>query len=80
LDLRYGGTYSQFAHTFPAMGVTVKFFDCTKPEEIEALIDVNTKAVYMETIANPSYNIPAFDAVSAICKKNKLPFVVCVYF
>jgi O-acetylhomoserine/O-acetylserine sulfhydrylase-like pyridoxal-dependent enzyme len=34
LDLRYGGTYSQFAHTFPAMGVTVKFFDCTKPEEV----------------------------------------------
>lgn len=72
----YGGTYSQFGHTFPAMGVKVKFFDCTKPEEIEALIDENTKAVYMETIANPSYNVPDFEAVSAICKKNKLPFVV----
>lgn len=35
----YGGTYSQFAHTFPGMGVKVKFFDCTKPETIEALID-----------------------------------------
>lgn len=72
----YGGTYSQFAHTFPGMGVKVKFFDCTKPEEIEALIDENTKAVYMETIANPSYNVPDFEAISAVCKKNELPFVV----
>lgn len=72
----YGGTYSQFAHTFPAMGVKVKFFDCTKPETIEALIDENTKAIYMETIANPSYSVADFEAVSAICKKNELPFVV----
>lgn len=72
----YGGTYSQFAHTFPAMGIKVKFFDCTKPEEIESLIDENTKAVYMETIANPSYNVPEFEAVSAVCKKNQLPFIV----
>jgi len=54
----------------------VKFFDCTKPEEIEGLIDENTKAVYMETIANPSYNVPKFEEVSAICKKNALVFVV----
>ena len=72
----YGGTYAQFAHTFKNMGVTVKFFDCTKPEEIEALIDENTKAVYMETIANPSYSVCDFEAVSAICKKNELPLVV----
>jgi O-acetylhomoserine (thiol)-lyase len=72
----YGGTYTQFAHALPAMGITVKFFDCTKPEEIEALIDVNTKAVYLETIANPSYSVPDFDVVSAICKQNKLPFIV----
>lgn len=70
----YGGTYSQFAHTFPAMGVKVKFFE--KPEEIAGLIDENTKAVYMETIANPSYTVPDFEAVSAICKKNSLVFVV----
>jgi O-acetylhomoserine/O-acetylserine sulfhydrylase len=72
----YGGTYSQFAHTFPALGIKVKFFDANKPETIEALIDENTKAVYVETIANPSYNVVDFEAVSAICKKNELPFVV----
>jgi O-acetylhomoserine/O-acetylserine sulfhydrylase len=72
----YGGTYTQFAHTFPAMGIKVKFFDSTKPEEIEKLIDDNTKGVYVETIANPSFNVVDFDAVSAICKKNKLPFIV----
>lgn len=72
----YGGTYSQFAHTFPDLGIKVKFFDCTKPEEIEQLMDENTKAVYMETIANPSYNVPDFEAISAVCKKNQLVFVV----
>jgi len=72
----YGGTYTQFAYTFPSLGIKVKFVDCLKPEDIEGLIDENTKAVYMETIANPSYSIPDFDAVSAICKKNKLPLVV----
>lgn len=72
----YGGTYTQFAYTFPDMGIQVKFFDCTKPELIQGLIDENTKAVYMETIANPSYSVPDFERVSAICKKNQLPFVV----
>lgn len=72
----YGGTYSQFAYTFPALGIKVKFFDGTKPEEIEGLIDENTKAVYMETIANPSYNVCDFEKISAVCKKNKLVFVV----
>eukprot|EP00121_Abeoforma_whisleri_P013878 Awhi_evm1s12808 len=49
----YGGTYTQFAYSFPAMGVQVKFFDASKPETLEGLIDENTKAIYCETIANP---------------------------
>ncbi|KNC77686.1 O-acetylhomoserine (thiol)-lyase [Sphaeroforma arctica JP610] len=72
----YGGTYSQFAHTFPGMGVKVKFFDCTKPEDIESLVDDNTKAVYIETIANPSYAVADFEAIARVCKKLELPLVV----
>lgn len=72
----YGGTYSQFAYTFPDMGIKVKFFNTEKPEEIEALVDENTKAVYMETLANPSYSVCPFEKVSAICKKHQLVFVV----
>eukprot|EP01134_Creolimax_fragrantissima_P002327 CFRG2327T1 len=72
----YGGTYSQFAHTFPAMGVNVNFFDCTDANSIEGLVDENTKAVFIETIANPSYAVPDFEAISAVCKRLELPLVV----
>ena len=72
----YGGTYAQFAHTFPGMGVKAKFFDVTKPDSLDALIDEKTKCVYVETIANPSYNVPDFEALSAKCKAFKIPLVV----
>jgi len=72
----YGGTFAAFKHTFPAMGVDVKFIDGTKPEEIEKVVDANTKAVYYETIANPSYNVPDFEKVVSICKKLQLPLIV----
>jgi len=72
----YGGTYAQFRHTFPRFGVTAKFFDVNHPEQIEKLIDDDTKAVYVETLSNPSYSVPDFDAISEICKRNKLPLIV----
>lgn len=72
----YGGTYAQFKHTFPAMGVTAKFFDGTDPDQIKKLADDNTKAVYYETIANPSYNVPDFDKIVAICKELEVPLIV----
>ena len=72
----YGGTYTQFAYTFKQMGITVKFFDVADPSAISALIDDTTKAVYCETIGNPSYIVPDFDAISAICKAQNLPLIV----
>jgi len=72
----YGGTYTQFKYTFADLGIEVRFFDAEKPEEIEKLIDENTKAVYTETIGNPSFVVPDFDAIAAVCKKNQLPLVV----
>ena len=58
------------------MGVKAKFFDVQKPESLDALIDANTKCVYVETIANPSYNVPDFEALAAKCKEHKVPLVV----
>lgn len=72
----YGGTYAQFAHTFPRMGVNVKFVDGTNLAEVEAAIDADTKALYFETISNPSFNVPDFEKVSALAKKHKVPLVV----
>jgi len=72
----YGGTYTQLRYTLKGLGINVKFFDSTKPEDIQGLIDENTKAIYTETIGNPSYIVPDFEAISKIAKKNKLPLVV----
>src|ERR1700753_891926 len=52
----YGGTYNQFKVMFPRLGINTKFLTSEKPEDFEAAIDDNTKAVYVETIGNPRYN------------------------
>ena len=72
----YGGTYNLFAHTFARMGITVKFVDSTKPENIAAAIDEHTKAVYTETIGNPKNNVDDFEAIAQIAHAHNLPFIV----
>ncbi len=72
----YGGTYNQFKVQFRRLGISVKFVDGDKPEDFEKLIDNKTKAVYLETIGNPKFNIPDFDAIAAVAKKHDIPLVV----
>lgn len=57
----YGGTFSQFKHTFARMGVEVRFGAGDDIRSIEALIDNHTKAIYLETIGNPEFSIPDFE-------------------
>jgi O-acetylhomoserine (thiol)-lyase len=72
----YGGTYNQFKVQFKRLGITVKFADGDQPSEFEKLIDDKTKAIYLETIGNPKFNIPDFDAIAAIAKKHDIPLIV----
>lgn len=72
----YGGTYNQFKVQFPRMGIQVKFVDGDETSEFEKLIDDKTKAIYVETIGNPKYNVPDFKSLSALAKKYKLPLIV----
>ncbi len=72
----YGGTYNQFKVGFKRLGVEVRFAENADPAIIESLIDENTKAIYTETIGNPSFNVPDFEAISAIAKKYNLPLIV----
>lgn len=72
----YGGTYNQFKVAFKRLGVEVRFTKETTAEDFESLIDENTKALYLETIGNPSYDIPDFDKISAVAKKHDLPLIV----
>ncbi|MBL7858095.1 MAG: O-acetylhomoserine aminocarboxypropyltransferase/cysteine synthase [Cyclobacteriaceae bacterium] len=72
----YGGTYNQFKVAFKRLGIEVRFAEGDKPEAFEKLIDQKTKAIYLETIGNPGFNIPDFEAISALAKKHDLPLIV----
>jgi OAH/OAS sulfhydrylase len=72
----YGGTYNQFKVSFKRLGIEARFTQNDEPESFEALIDEKTKAIYVETIGNPSYTIPDFDRIAAVAKKHDLPLIV----
>lgn len=72
----YGGTYNQFKVTLPRLGINVKFADGDDPDSIESLIDDRTKAIFVETIGNPRFNIPDFERIAQIAEKHRVPFVV----
>lgn len=72
----YGGTYNQFKVQFKRLGITAKFVNGDNPADFEKAIDEKTKAIYLETIGNPGFNIPDFDAIAAVAKKHDIPLVV----
>jgi O-acetylhomoserine/O-acetylserine sulfhydrylase len=72
----YGGTYNQFKVAFKRLGVEARFAEGDKVEAFEKLIDNNTKAIYLESIGNPGFNIPDFEAIAALAKKKDIPLIV----
>ena len=72
----YGGTYNQFKVAFKRLGIDVRFAKDDSAENLELLIDDKTKAIYLETIGNPGFNIADFDKVSALANKHDLPLIV----
>jgi O-acetylhomoserine (thiol)-lyase len=76
----YGGTYTQFDAILPDFGITTTFVDVTDPNNFEKAIKPNTKIIYVEAIGNPAGDVADFDAISAIAKKHKIPFVVDATF
>ena len=72
----YGGTYNQFKVQFKRLGIEARFVASDEAADFEARIDENTKAIYLETIGNPKFNVPDFEKISALAKKHNLPLVV----
>ncbi|MCS6973531.1 MAG: O-acetylhomoserine aminocarboxypropyltransferase/cysteine synthase [Cyclobacteriaceae bacterium] len=72
----YGGTYNQFKVSFKRLGIDARFAEGDSVESFEKLIDKNTKALYLETIGNPGFNIPDFDAIAALARKFDIPLIV----
>lgn len=72
----YGGSYNQFNVSFKKLGVEARLTEDLEPASFEKLIDEKTKAIYFETIGNPGFVIPDFDAIAVVAKKYDLPLIV----
>jgi len=72
----YGGTFNQFKVSFKNLGIEGRFAANLEIDSFEKLIDDKTKAIYFETIGNPSYNVPDFEKFAALAKKYDLPIIV----
>ena len=72
----YGGTYNQFKVSFKRLGIDARFANGTDVDSFEKLIDAKTKAIFVETIGNPEFSIPDFEAFAALAKKHDLPLIV----
>ncbi|QNK64496.1 O-acetylhomoserine aminocarboxypropyltransferase/cysteine synthase [Pedobacter sp. PAMC26386] len=72
----YGGSYNQFKVAFKRLGIEVRFAESDDIQDFEGKIDKNTKAIYLESIGNPSFSIPDFEKLSLIAQKYDLPLIV----
>jgi len=72
----YGGSYNQFKVAFKRLGIEARFAKGDDSQSIESLINDKTKAIYVETIGNPSFSIPDFEKISEVAKKHDLPLIV----
>ena len=72
----YGGSYNLLAHTLPNFGITASFVNIHDLSEVEAAIQDNTRAIYIETLGNPNSDIPDIDALATLAHKHGLPLVV----
>jgi len=72
----YGGTHNQFKVQFKRIGIQARFAECDSAEAFEKLIDEKTKALYVESIGNPKFNVPDFEAIAKLAQKNNIPLIV----
>ena len=72
----YGGSYNLLAHTLPTFGITASFVNIHDLAQVEAAIQDNTRAIYIETLGNPNSDIPDIDALAELAHKHGLPLVV----
>ena len=72
----YGGSYNLFAHTFPQMGIEVRFADYRDPASFAKLIDARTKAIFCESIGNPLGNVTDLAALAKVAHDHGVPLIV----
>ena len=72
----YGGTFNLLEHTLPQYGITTSFVDAHDLQEVEAAIQDDTRAVFLETLGNPNSDIPDIEAIAGIAHRHGLPLVI----
>jgi O-acetylhomoserine/O-acetylserine sulfhydrylase len=72
----YGGTYNQFKVSLPRLGIDVKFVEGDSPEAFTKAIDDRTKALYVESIGNPRFNVPDLEALAKLARDRHIPLIV----
>jgi O-acetylhomoserine (thiol)-lyase len=72
----YGGSFNQFKVSFKRLGVEVRFAENLNPDNFEKHIDEDTRLIYLETIGNPSFNVPDFEQFAELAEKYNIPLVV----
>ncbi|KAH3668972.1 hypothetical protein OGAPHI_002727 [Ogataea philodendri] len=72
----YGGTYNQFKVTFKRLGIEARFAEGDSVEGFRHLVDDKTKAIYLESIGNPKYNVPDFREIIDFAHSKGIPVVV----
>jgi O-acetylhomoserine (thiol)-lyase len=72
----YGGTYTMFNDILPNFGITVRWVDPQRTEQLESAINDNTRAIFIETIGNPKLNVPDFDKISNVAREAHVPLIV----
>jgi O-acetylhomoserine (thiol)-lyase len=72
----YGTTYTLFAHVLPGQGIGVRFAESDRTDDIEKLIDENTRGVFCESVGNPAGNICDIEALAAVANRHGVPLIV----
>lgn len=72
----YGATYTLFAHIFPKQGVEGRFSESDHPDDVEKLIDMNTRAVFCESVGNPAGNVADVEGLARVAHKHGVPLIV----
>ena len=72
----YGGSYNQLKVMLPRIGIQTRFVPNEDAEGLVAAIDDNTKAVFVESISNPRYTVPDYEAIAKAVHEKGVPFIV----
>jgi O-acetylhomoserine (thiol)-lyase len=72
----YGGTWTLFTQTMAKLGIEARFFDQGSPESLSALVDANTRAVYLEALGNPKNDVPDYRRIADLAHRHGLPTII----